>query len=79
MCPLPFSVLVPRGAPQHHLQPRLCERGDWHPSALPVSAARHRGAGGGRKVEGSPRHHRVHAFVGRPAGESSAPSTRMAL
>ena len=61
---------VPRGAPQHHLQPGLCERGDRHPSALPVSAAGHRGAGRGRQVEGPPRHHRVHAPVGRTAGES---------
>lgn len=65
-----FPETVPRGASQHYLQPRLCERGDWHPSALPVTAAGHCGAGRRCKVESPPRHHRVHAPFGRTAGES---------
>ena len=31
--PVPAEGRVPRGAAQHHLQPRLCQRGHWHPAA----------------------------------------------
>lgn len=70
-----LSIAVPWGAPQHHFQPWLCERGDWHPSALPVTAASHCGTGRRCKVEGPPGHHRVHAPVGRTAGESGSLGT----
>lgn len=65
-----FSISVPWGPSQHHLQPGLCERGDWHTPAVPVAVAGHCRARRGRKVEGPPGHHRVHALVGRTAGES---------
>lgn len=67
---LHVSLIVPWGAPQHYFKPRLRERGDRHPPALPVPIARHRGAGWGCQVEGAPRHHRVHAPVGGAVGES---------
>ena len=59
---------MPRGAPQHHLQPGLCQRGDRHQAAVPVPAASHCGAGRGHQVEGAPGHHRVYAPAGWPTG-----------
>lgn len=62
-------ILVPRGSSEHHLQSGLCQRGDWHPPAVPVSAASHCGAGRRCQVEGAAGHHRVHAPAGWTAGE----------
>ena len=61
-----FSHIL--GAPEHHLEPGLRQRGDRHPAVEPVPPACHRGAGRGHQVEGQACHHRVYASTGR-AGE----------